>query len=89
MGKYKDTELYGDTVEWFYMSRDTHSGSFSTGYPCWDSSLVFAEMFFTAEEAEERFLRDKKYLDEELRKFDYDPSTLSIRKIQLKPVKRL
>ena len=88
MGKYKRAE-YGDTVEWFYMGRDTHSGSFSTGYPCWLDAFVFAEKFETPEEAEKAFYRDEKYLKEELQKYEYDPATLCIRKIQLKQVKRL
>lgn len=88
MGRYMGRE-YGGDVEWFYMGKDTHSGSFSTGYPCWLNTFMFAERFETSEEAEEAFYRDKKYLEEELQKYEYDPETLCIRKIQLKQVRRL
>lgn len=63
---------------------DSYSGSFSTGYPCFGSS-VHAMKFDTHEKALNWWKKEKKYLINALRNpnMQYDISTLAIHKIKI------
>lgn len=76
-----------EEYEWQYFQYDNHSGSFSTGYPCF-GSFCYAKTFDTVESAMECFDNDKKYLLSYYeRKIKID--TLAIRKVKFTNVRRL
>lgn len=76
-----------EEYEWEYFQYDDHSGSFSTGYPCF-GSFCYAKTFDTVESAKERFDNDKKYLLSYYEgKIKID--TLAIRKVKFTNVRWL
>ena len=55
--KYDFQEEY----EWKYVGLDNYAGSFSSGYPCWQSDN-YAKEFETVEAAKEWWNRNSEYL---------------------------
>lgn len=76
---------------WEYASYDTHAGSLSTGYPCFDS-LTYANHYSSVEDAEDQFPKwweDFVYGHSTRYKQDYDIKSLGIRKVIFNTKKKL
>ncbi len=80
--KYKFQEEY----EWGYVGHDNHSGSISTGYPCWDSEN-YAKKFETVEEAKKWWAKNNQYLLCE--NYEILLDTIAIRKKIYKTIEKL
>lgn len=76
--------------EWEYLGFDRYSGSFSTGYPDW-MDIHHCEKRDTLEEIMDLWKKVSKsgtniYINDTK---NYDMSSLAIRKVSFKPVKKL
>ena len=76
---------YGDKMVEVFLSRDDHAGTYSSGYPCWDS-LYYAIEFSSVEEARKRFFQDKKYLFNHCDTNDFIMESLAIKEIKLETI---
>ena len=76
--------------EWGYLGFDRYSGSFSTGYPCW-TNLNNCEKRETLEEIMKLWESVSKDNVNAYLKYSngYDMSSIAIRKVSFKPVKKL
>lgn len=76
--------------EWQYLGFDRYSGSFSTGYPCW-MDIDNCEKRETLEEIMKLWESVSKNGVNNYLKYScgYDMSSLAIRKVSFKPVKKL
>lgn len=75
-----------DKPEYEYYAYDRYAGSFSTGYPTWDS-FYHAETFKTAEEAKKVYMKDLRNLYCSWK--DYDRGSIRICEVKFKPVENL
>lgn len=81
---YNRVDLPEEGQFWEYAMNDSYAGAMSTGYPCWGSEK-YANTFSSIEEAKEWFEGCKLYLVERysgtINQYDYDWSTLGIRRV--------
>lgn len=70
--------------EWEYASYDNFSGSMSSGYPIF-ANLYHAIIFSSPESAEEWFKKNSQYINLSC----YDRTSLAVRKIVFKTIKKI
>lgn len=69
---------------WMYCGVDRF-GSMATGYPC-ITNFTRAEQFKTAEDAEEWFKKNQRYITMDK---DYDYNTITIKKVSCNTVRKI
>ena len=77
---YNNEDLSPEMQYFEYAGFDTHSGSMSTGYPCFISEC-HAHRFDTEDEAREWWDKNKGIISRIINMDRYDLSTLAIRKV--------
>ena len=75
-----------DKPEYEYFGYDRYAGSFSTGYPTWES-FYHAETFKTAEEAKKVYMENLRILV--CSWGEHDRGSVRIHEIKFKPVEKL
>lgn len=78
---------FKEEFELMYAAYDSHSGSYSTGIPCWTTVFAHTILFQSAADAEKWFNKYKKYMID--RNIKVDMETLSIRKIVFEEVQKI
>lgn len=82
--KYKYN--FQDEYQWGYAGYDNHAGSFSTGYPCWDSEN-YAKEFETVDDAKEWWSKNSQHLL--VKNYEVLLSTIAIRKKIYRAIEKL